>query len=53
MDFTRKIYVKFEALSTHVKKFETHVVQKGEAVKKQEALIKGKGEDAQKHHMRR
>lgn len=34
MDFTRKIYVKFEALSTHVKKLETHVVQKGEAMKK-------------------
>ena len=42
---------KFKALSTHVKKLEAQVVQTWEAVKRHEALIKGKGEDALKHHV--
>ncbi|WZZ50979.1 hypothetical protein YC2023_051086 [Brassica napus] len=42
---------KFENLSTHVKKIEMQVVQTGEAVKRQEALTRGVGDDAMKHHV--
>ena len=42
---------KFEALSTHVKKLEMQVVQTGEAIKKQEALTRGVGDDVMKHHV--
>ena len=41
----------FETLKTHVKKLEMHVVQIGEAIKRQEALVKGKGEETLKHHV--
>lgn len=33
-----------------MKNFETQVVKINEAVKKQEALVKGKGEAGQRHH---
>ena len=42
---------KFETLSTHVKKLEMQVVQTGEAVKRQEALTRGIGDDVMKHHV--
>ncbi|KAL0696924.1 hypothetical protein Bca4012_064104 [Brassica carinata] len=42
---------KLDALSTHVKKLETQVIQTGEAVKKQEALGKGSGEEATGHNV--
>ena len=42
---------KFETLSTHVKKLEIQVVQTGEAVKRQEALTRGVGDDVTKHHV--
>ncbi|KAL0742240.1 hypothetical protein Bca4012_083753 [Brassica carinata] len=42
---------KLDALSTHVKKLETHVIQTGEAVKKQEALRKGTGEETTGHNV--
>lgn len=42
---------KFEAFITHVKKLETQVVQTSEVVRRQKALIKGKGEAGQKHHV--
>ena len=42
---------KFETLSTHVKKLEMQVVQKGEAFKRQKALTRGVGDDVMKHHV--
>ena len=42
---------KFEALNTHVKKLETQIIQPKEAGKKQEILVKGKGEAGQRHHV--
>ncbi|KAL0723001.1 hypothetical protein Bca4012_037600 [Brassica carinata] len=42
---------KLDALSTHVKKLETRVIQTGEAVNKQEALGKGTGEEATGHNV--
>ena len=42
---------KLDALSTHVKKLETQVIQTGEAVKKQEALGKGTGEETTGHNV--
>ena len=42
---------KFDTLSTHVKKLEIQVVQTGEALKKQEALTRGVGDDMMKHHV--
>ena len=42
---------KFETLSTHVKKLEMQVVQTGEAVKRQETLTRGVGDDVMKHHV--
>ena len=42
---------KFEPLSTHVKKLEMQVVQTREAVKRQEALTRGVGDDVMKHHV--
>ena len=44
--------IKFETLSTHLKKLEMQVVQTGEAVKKQEALERGIRDDAPRecHH---
>ena len=42
---------KFETLSTNVKKLEMLVVQTGEAVKRQEALTRGVGDDVMKHHV--
>ena len=36
---------KFESLNTHVRKLETQVVQTGDTIKSQEALMKGKGDD--------
>ena len=42
---------KFETLSTHVKKLEMQVVQTGEAVKRQEDLTRGVGDDETKHHV--
>ncbi|WZZ71826.1 hypothetical protein YC2023_083196 [Brassica napus] len=42
---------KFEILSTHVKKLEMQVVQTGEAVKRQEALTRGVGDDVMKHYV--
>lgn len=51
VEFNGKIHVvypnlndKFEALNTHVKKLQTKVVQTSDAVRRQEALIKWKGE---------
>lgn len=58
VQFNGKIHVvysnlndKFEALNTHVKKLQTQVVQTSDAVRRQEALIKWKGEAGQKHHV--
>ena len=58
VDFNRKIdsvytplNTKFETLSTHVKKLEMQVVQTGEAVKRQEALTRGVGDDVMMHHV--
>ena len=42
---------KFETLSTTMKKLEMQVVQTGEAVKRQEALTRGVGDDVMKHHV--
>ncbi|KAL0741754.1 hypothetical protein Bca4012_083267 [Brassica carinata] len=42
---------KLDALSTHVKKLETQVIQIGEAVKKQEALGKGTEEETTCHNV--
>ncbi|CAG7896922.1 unnamed protein product, partial [Brassica rapa] len=46
-----ELNAKFEALNTHVKKLETHVVHIREAVKKQDTFIKSKGDEALKYHM--
>ncbi|KAF2604994.1 hypothetical protein F2Q70_00025774 [Brassica cretica] len=58
MDFNGKIddvytnmNTKFESFSTHVNKLEMQVIQTGEDVKRQEASIKGEGEEALKHHV--
>ena len=50
-DVYTELNEKFETLTTHVKKFETQVVQTWEAVKKQETFIKGKGDEALKYHV--
>ena len=57
-DFNEKLDVvytelnnKFEALNTHVKKRETQTIQPNEAGKKQEILVKGKGEAGEKHYV--
>ena len=42
---------KFDTLSTHVKKLETQIVQTGEALKRQETLTRGVGDDVMKHHV--
>ena len=42
---------KFESLNNHVRKLETQVVQTGGTVKRQEAFIKGKGDESLKHHV--
>lgn len=42
---------KFEALNTHVNKMETQVVHTSDVVRRHEALVKGKGEARQKHHV--
>ena len=59
VDFIRKIdfvynnlNTKFETLSIHLKKLEAQVVQTGEAVKKQEALATGIGDDVIKHQVK-
>ncbi|KAL0729924.1 hypothetical protein Bca4012_026017 [Brassica carinata] len=43
--------VKFDTLSTHVKKLETQVIHTAEAIQRQEALIKGREEDLIRHHI--
>ena len=42
---------KFETLSTHVKNLEMQVVQTGDAIRRQEASIRGVGDDVMKHHV--
>ena len=42
---------KFEALSTHVKKLETQVIKTSDVLRRQEALVKGKGEAGLKHYV--
>ncbi|KAL0749627.1 hypothetical protein Bca101_031630 [Brassica carinata] len=49
VNVNEKIYVvytelntKFETLNTHVQKLDTQVVQRGDDVKRQDTLIKGK-----------
>ena len=58
MDFNGKIdaaynslNAKFDPSSTHVKKLETQVIQTAEAIKRQEAFIKGREEDLIRHHI--
>ena len=50
-DVYTELNTKFETLNTHVKKLETQVVQTGEAVKRQEIFIKGKGDEALNYHV--
>ncbi|KAF3539497.1 hypothetical protein F2Q69_00022813 [Brassica cretica] len=42
---------KFETLDAHVMMLDAHVSQTAEAVKKQEALVKGKAVESEKHQV--
>ncbi|KAF2532733.1 hypothetical protein F2Q70_00030819 [Brassica cretica] len=42
---------KFESLNTHVRKLETQVVLTANTIKRQEVVMKGKGDDSLKHHV--
>ena len=42
---------KFESLNTHVRKLETQVVQTAYTIKRQEAFMKGKGDESLKHQV--
>ena len=46
-----ELNAKFETLNTHVQKLDTQVVQRGDDVKRQDTLIKGKWDEALKYHV--
>ena len=50
-DVYTELNTKFENLNTHVKKLERQVVQTRDAIKRQETIVHGKGDEALKYHM--
>ena len=50
-DFYIELNSNFESLNRHVRKLKKKMVQTGDTIKRQEAFMKGKGDDSLKHHL--
>ena len=50
-DVYTELSSKCMSLNTHVRKLETQVVHTGDTIKRQEAFMKGKGDNSLKHHV--